>query len=391
MYKLPHTLSVSIEAMNKNERQVIIRKVTWVGACIDGVLAFLKITVGWLVHSPALIADGFHSLSDLLTDAAVVVFSHWAQADPDDEHPYGHHRYETLGTVILGTTLIVVASVIAWDSILSLIYGTHAPNPSSWAIIIALISIVSKEWIFRYTMRAAKRVKSNLLEANAWHSRSDAFSSVVVLVGVIATWFGYGWVELYAAIGVAILIGKMGVTLTWNASQELIDRGIEPEEAEEIKKIIQETPGVVDVHMLRSRMMGNHICLDVHIQVDSIISVSEGHFISERVVQQVQSIHNHATDITVHVDHEDDLHQEEASAQQETALKHLPERKLIEQELKSHHIEPSQLQLHYIGNQVYIDLIYKQEPKELTEIKRVLDDWVENKAWLSNYAFYVKK
>jgi cation diffusion facilitator family transporter len=377
--------------MNKIERQVIIRRVTWVGAFIDAALAFFKILVGWLVHSPALIADGFHSLSDLLTDAAVVVFSHWAQADPDDEHPYGHHRYETLGTVILGTTLIIVASIIAWDSILSLIYGSHTPNPSVWAIIIALISIVSKEWIFRYTILAAKRVKSNLLEANAWHSRSDAFSSIIVSVGVIATWLGYGWVELYAAIGVAILIGKMGVTLTWNASQELIDRGIDPEEAREIKKIIQETPGVVDVHLLRSRMMGNHIYLDVHIQVDSIISVSEGHFISERVVQQVQSIHNHATDITVHVDHEDDIHEEEPSAQPETALKHLPERKVIEQELKAHHIEPSQLQLHYIGNQVYIDLIYKQEPKELSEIKRLLDEWVENKAWLSKYAFYVKK
>lgn len=380
--------------MNKNERQAIILKVTWVGACIDAVLAFLKILVGWLVHSPALIADGFHSLSDLLTDAAVVVFSHWAQADPDEEHPYGHHRYETLGTVILGTTLIVVASIIAWDSVLSLVSGNHVPNPSAWAIIIALISIISKEWIFRYTLRAAKRVKSNLLEANAWHSRSDAFSSIVVLIGVIATWFGYGWVELYAAIGVAILIGKMGVTLTWNASQELIDRGIEPEEAEEIKKIIQETPGVVDVHMLRSRMMGNHIYLDVHIQVDSIISVSEGHFISERVVQQVQSKHNHATDITVHVDHEEDLHESHegggADAIKEMPLKHLPERNVIEQELKAHHIEPSQLQLHYIGNHIDIELIYEQEPKKLAEIKLVLDDWVEKKEWLGNYTFYVK-
>ena len=131
--------------MNKHERQAIIRNVTWVGACIDAVLAFIKILAGWLVHSPALIADGFHSLSDLLTDAAVVVFSHWAQADPDDEHPYGHLRYETLGTVILGATLIVVASIIAWDSILSLIYGNHVPNPSAWAITIALISVVSKE------------------------------------------------------------------------------------------------------------------------------------------------------------------------------------------------------------------------------------------------------
>jgi cation diffusion facilitator family transporter len=380
--------------MNKHERQAIIRNVTWVGACIDAVLAFIKILAGWLVHSPALIADGFHSLSDLLTDAAVVVFSHWAQADPDDEHPYGHRRYETLGTVILGSTLIIVASIIAWDSILSLIYGNHAPNPSAWAITIALISVVSKEWIFRYTMLAAKRVKSNLLEANAWHSRSDAFSSIIVLAGVIATWFGHGWVELYAAIGVAILIGKMGVTLTWNASQELIDRGIDPEEAEEIKRIVQQTPGVVDVHMLRSRMMANHIYLDVHIQVDSFISVSEGHFISERVVQQVKSERDHVSDITVHVDHEDDCYESydgEHSSNQHISLKHLPEREAIEQELMDNHIKPTHLQLHYTGNQINIDLIYQEEPKELAQIKSTLDGWLKNKSWLGNYTFYVKK
>ena len=380
--------------MNKHERQAIIRNVTWVGACIDAVLAFIKILAGWLVHSPALIADGFHSLSDLLTDAAVVVFSHWAQADPDDEHPYGHRRYETLGTVMLGTTLIVVASIIAWDSILSLIYGNHVPNPSVWAIIIALISVVSKEWIFRYTILAAKRVQSNLLEANAWHSRSDAFSSIIVLAGVIATWFGYGWVELYAAIGVAILIGKMGVTLTWNASQELIDRGIDPEEAEEIKRIVQLTPGVVDVHMLRSRMMANHIYLDVHIQVDRIITVSEGHFISERVVQQVKSERDHVSDITVHVDHEDDCYESydgEHSSNQHISLKHLPEREAIEQELMDNHINPTHLQLHYTGNQINIDLIYHEEPKELAQIKSTLDGWLKNKSWLGNYTFYVKK
>ena len=380
--------------MNKHERQAIIRNVTWVGACIDAVLAFIKILAGWLVHSPALIADGFHSLSDLLTDAAVVVFSHWAQADPDDEHPYGHRRYETLGTVMLGTTLIVVASIIAWDSILSLIYGNHVPNPSVWAIIIALISVVSKEWIFRYTILAAKRVQSNLLEANAWHSRSDAFSSIIVLAGVIATWFGYGWVELYAAIGVAILIGKMGVTLTWNASQELIDRGIDPEEAEEIKRIVQLTPGVVDVHMLRSRMMANHIYLDVHIEVDRFISVSEGHFISERVVQQVKSERDHVSDITVHVDHEDDCYESydgEHSSNQHISLKHLPEREAIEQELMDNHINPTHLQLHYTGNQINIDLIYHEEPKELAQIKSTLDGWLKNKSWLGNYTFYVKK
>jgi cation diffusion facilitator family transporter len=380
--------------MNKNERLAIIRKVTWIGAVIDSALAFFKIFVGWLVHSPALIADGFHSLSDLLTDVAVVVFSHWAQADPDDEHPYGHHRYETLGTVILGTTLIVVASIIAWNSILSLIYGSYESNPSVLAIIVALISIGSKEWIFRYTMVAAKRAKSNLLKANAWHSRGDALSSIVVLFGVVATWLGYGWVELYAAIGVAILIGKMGVCLTWNASQELIDRGIDPEDAEAIKSTIEQTPGVVDVHMLRSRMMGNHIYLDVHIQVDSIISVSEGHFISERVVQLIKSEYTHVSDITVHVDHQNDCYENYRSSDnnsREVSLKHLPERKIIERELNDSHIVPSYLQLHYVDHRINIVLMYDKEPIELEKIKSTLEGWLKNKSWLGNYTFYVKQ
>ncbi len=374
--------------MNTDDRQSTIRRVTWIGACIDALLAFVKMLTGWLVHSPALIADGFHSLSDLLTDAAVVVFSHWAQAAPDDDHPYGHHRYETLGTVILGTSLIVIASAIAWDSARALIYGTYQPAASSWAIMVALISIASKEWIFRYTLKASKKIGSRLLEANAWHSRSDALSSIIVLFGVVATWFGYGWIELYAAIGVAILIGKMGVELTWNASQDLIDRGIEPEEAKVIEKTIRETPGVLDVHMLRSRMMGNNIYLDVHIQVDHMVSVSEGHFISDQVVKKIQRDHDHVSDIIVHVDHEDDFDEltKENVANNADAM---PERKFIELQLAEKNIIPARLQLHYSNETVGIELFFKQEPEDLPVIKSTLDAWVNERVWLSYYTIYI--
>lgn len=372
--------------MNKDQRQKIIRRVTFIGACLDGVLALIKIVFGWLVHSPALIADGFHSLSDLLTDVAVVAFSHWAQLAPDDDHPYGHHRYETLGTVILGTTLIVIASFIAWDSVIAIIASTHVPNPSLWAILIAAISIVSKEWIFRYTLKAAKKVKSNLMEANAWHSRSDAFSSIVVLIGVVATWFGYAWVELLAAIGVAILIGHMGVKLTWNATQDLVDRGIEPEEAKAIEETIQSTPGVVDVHMLRSRMMGNHIYLDVHIQVDQFSSVSEGHFIAENVMRNVDMEHDQVSDITVHVDHEEDVEDDSNIAAS------LPDRQFIQNMLNENSISPSGLQIHYLNHQVMLDLVYSAAALDDTSIiKKNMQRLQKKYTWLKKYRLFLEE
>lgn len=363
-------------------RQQIIRRVTWIGACLDGFLAFIKILVGWLVHSPALIADGFHSLSDLLTDVAVVVFSHWAHMAPDADHPYGHHRYETLGTVVLGTSLVVIASFIAWDSVLALIEGIHLPEPSLWAIAIAVFSIASKEWIFRFTLKAAKKVKSKLMEANAWHSRSDAFSSVVVLIGVLATWMGYAWVELLAAIGVAILIGKMGVSLTWNATQDLVDRGLEPDEAKAIEDTIRSTSGVLDVHMLRTRMMGNHVYIDVHVQVDQFSSVSEGHFVAEKVVSIVKAEYDQVSDVTVHVDHEED-----AKGDGE-CVDALPDRKLVTRILNNKNIFPKELQIHYLEHKVMLDLFFIAGAENMPAIKDAVAEMQNEYRWLKQCRFF---
>ena len=336
----------------------------------------MKLIVGWVAHSPALIADGFHSLSDLLTDGAVVLFSRWGQAEPDEEYPYGHHRYETLGTVILGTSLIVIASAIAWDSLVALWYQTHAPEPSGWAIVIAISSIVAKEWVFRFTLRVAKTIKSNLLEANAWHSRSDALSSLVVLVGVLATWWGYAWVELWTAVLVAILIGKMGVDLTWNASQDLVDRGIDIDSARDIEKLILDTPGVVDVHRLRSRKMANQIYLDVHIQVGSIVSVSEGHFVAEQVMERIHGDYDDVSDITVHVDYEEDF---------DDGITHqrLPDRQAIEAELQQLGIIPQRLQIHYLNQRVQLELFFQHYPEDWQQRQRALTDWQQQQPWLS--------
>ena len=370
-------------ATDNTARQKQIRKVTWVGATVDTLLGIIKLSVGWLVHSPALVADGLHSLSDLLTDIGVVLFSRWSQPAPDDDHPYGHHRYETLGTVVLGTSLVVVASFIAWDNLTALIYDTREPAASVWAILVALIAIASKEWIFRYTLQAAKKLNSKLLTANAWHSRSDAFSSIVVLLGVVATSFGYGWLELIAAMVVAVLIGHMGVKLTWNAIQDLVDRGVDPELAAAIRNSIQTTPGVLDVHLLRSRMMGNHIYVDVHIQVASTISVSEGHYIAEQVSGRIKKSHDQVSDITVHVDYEED------HGEGEDLPKGLPDRRMIEQQLSANNISPQGLQIHYLDNQVVLQLFFDQLPDGPDTIKQDLELMVKEEGWLREYTVYL--
>lgn len=363
------------------ERQSYIRRVTWIGAVLDGILGIIKIVVGWLVNSPALIADGFHSFSDLLTDIGVVIFSHWAQHEPDEDHPYGHQRYETLGTVILGTSLVVLATAIAWDSIVSIFYQTHVPQPSVLAMLIALLSILSKEWIFRFTLHASKKVNSKLLEANAWHSRSDAFSSIIVLFGVIATWLGYAQLELVAAIFVAFLIGKMGVRLTWDASQDLIDRGIEADEIQKIEETIRSISGIIDVHMLRSRMMGNHAYLDVHIQVGEKITVSEGHYISEQVVHVVKAKHPLVHDITVHVDYEDDLNEPSKTIE-------LPNREAIVQSLRNMAINTEKIQIHYLSNKVVLELFFRRLPSDLRTITKNMDNWRDREPWLESYFIY---
>jgi Co/Zn/Cd efflux system component len=191
------------------------KRVTTIGAWLDAVLSAVKVIVGLLVGSAALVADGIHSLSDLITDGFVFAAIHYGRQGPDKDHHYGHGRIETLTTLLLGSVLIFVAGGIAWSSIERLFSGTQINAPGLAAIAITLAALISKEWIFRYTMKVARRVQSKLLEANAWHSRSDALSTAVVLVALIGAQFGLGWLDAVAAIIVGLLVGKVGWYLLW--------------------------------------------------------------------------------------------------------------------------------------------------------------------------------
>ncbi len=288
-------------------------KVTLIGAAIDFIVGLLKLVTGLLVGSAALVADGIHSFSDLVTDGFVVAATHFGRQEPDSNHPYGHGRIETLATLVLGSVLIFVAGGIAWASLMRLIGGEPFVAPGAWAIGVAVVALVAKEWIFRYTLRVARRVKSRLLEANAWHSRSDALSTVVVLVSLVAAQFGAGWVDALAAIVVGIMVGQVGWRLMWESSRELIDTALPEAERTRMQAMAESVPGVQSVHDLRTRSLGSQNILDLHIVVAPRLTVSEAHEIGNAVSRRLREAFPDLAEVTFHIDPEDDAGETEHS------------------------------------------------------------------------------
>jgi cation diffusion facilitator family transporter len=282
------------------------RRVTLVGSAYDLVLGVVKLAVGWTAQSQALIADGIHSLSDLATDMVVLVAARHATREADEDHPYGHARIETLATVALGLALIVAGAGIAWDAVRRMFHPELLLHPGPWALVVAVISIGAKEWVYRYTMAAARRLRSEMLRANAWHSRSDAISSVVVAIGVSGAMAGLYYIDAVAAAVVAAMIAKIGWSFAWSSARELIDTGLEPAEVDRIRNNILAVDGVRDMHLLRTRRMGGDVLVDVHLQVQPRLSVSEGHQISEVVRARLIDAIEDVSDVLVHIDPEDD-------------------------------------------------------------------------------------
>ena len=301
-----HSPITEPQSGKKNPRYRETIKVTLIGSVVDLLLGVFKIQFGFLSQSQALIADGIHSLSDLATDAIVLYAAKHSHTEADEEHPYGHGRFETVATVGLGIALLVVAIGISVDATLRLFNPEKLLIPSMGALIVAAISIVSKEAIYHYTMHVARKYKSNMLRANAWHSRTDAISSVVVLVGVAGSMAGLWYLDAIAAIGVGLMIAKIGWDLAWHSIRELVDTGLDAERVEAIREIILAVDGVVSLHILRTRRMAGEALVDVHIQVAPHISVSEGHYVSEtvraRIIKEIEEV----TDVMVHIDPEND-------------------------------------------------------------------------------------
>ena len=294
-------------ALPSDQRYQATRRVTLVGALTNVALAAAQLLGGLLTHSQGLIADGLHTLSDLASDFVVLFAAKHARHEADAEHPYGHGRIETLATSLLGLALISVAVGIGFNLVERMLHPERLTQPTPAAIGFALLAVFSKEGLYRYTMAVARRVRSDMLRANAWHHRSDAISSLVVVAGIVGSLLGIANFDAVAALIVCLFIAHIGWQLLWQSSQELIDSALDPATVRRIEEIIRSVDGVVAMHQLRTRKSGSCAFVDVHIQVPERVSVSEGHQISEavraRLLQEVEPV----TDVTIHIDPEDDL------------------------------------------------------------------------------------
>lgn len=343
------------------QEQRIAKRVTLVGAVWDALLGIAKIIAGYFSQSQALIADGIHSLSDLVTDVFVYVAATNARQGPDENHPYGHLRFETLTTVFLGMVLIIVALGIAYGSLTA----TEQAAQFTWYGLAAiLVTIAVKEAIFHYTKKAGDQIGSKLLIANAWHSRSDALSSVAVLIGLIGVYFGYPWADTVASIVVALLIGKMAVVMVWENLAELVDTAPDPKLIAQIKDTANSLKHVVAPHDVRARSMAGKIYLDMHIHVPSHASVSEGHYLGDLVAYTIKQAHAQVEDVMVHIDTDEKIQTDSFMAQsgRPPHLK-LPARHQILADLgfllRQHntYVDIANTRLHYLNNKVEIELI----------------------------------
>ena len=343
------------------QEQDIAKKVTLVGAVWDAILGLAKIFAGYFSQSQALIADGIHSLSDLVTDVFVYFASSNSRQGPDENHPYGHLRFETLTTVFLGLVLIVVALGIAYESITA--QQTHAQL--TWYGLAALIAtIIIKEAIFHYTKKAGDEIGSNMLIANAWHSRSDALSSIAVLIGLIGVYFGYPWADMVASIVVALLIGKMAVIMVWENLAELVDTAPDPKLIAQIKETANSLKHVMAPHDVRARSMAGKIYLDMHIHVPRHASVSEGHYLGDLVAYTIKQAHSQVQDVMVHIDTDEKI-QTDSFIHQSGKPPHLklPARHQIVADLgfllRQHtaYVDVKSTRLHYLDNRLELEII----------------------------------
>ncbi|MDP4529518.1 cation diffusion facilitator family transporter [Alkalimonas delamerensis] len=276
-------------------------KVTLVGALFDALLGVVKIITGLLGHSAALVADGVHSLSDLATDLVVLISIRLGGRAPDQNHPFGHRRIETLGTMILGLMLLAVAIGLVWQNAFSLWQGQSSTVPTWPVLLVAGLSFGIKEGLYWYTIKTARSLQSELLSANAWHSRSDALSSIVVLLGAGGAMLGVWWLDAVAAMLVAVLIGWISLQLLTGSLAELIDTAVSIEQQQAYRAQILQTQGILAINALRSRTSGGKVLLELKLEVAPRLSASEAHWLGQQVKQQLKKQFTEIGDILVHI------------------------------------------------------------------------------------------
>ncbi|MBV1775920.1 cation diffusion facilitator family transporter [Burkholderiaceae bacterium DAT-1] len=350
-------------------------RVTWISVVVNLVLTILQVVVGILARSQALVADGLHSLSDLVADGVVLIAAKEAHKDADEDHPYGHYRFENAASLVLGALLLIVGVGMCWSAAQKLQDPEAIPKVSHWAFWTASATILAKEALFRYMLRVGEKLRSSMLIANAWHARSDAASSLVVAIGVAGNLMGYPLADALAAAMVGFMIARMGWSFGFDALSDLTDRSLDPDMVDAMRKTLAATPGVVGVHELRTRKMGDLALVDAHLLVSPTISVSEGHRIAEAARMALMAQYR-TLDVLIHIDPEDD----------EVAAKssHLPHRSQLMDEVHAAtdglvHPETPAL-IHYLDGQCEIDLFvdHRLSAEELLAVTTALDTLASN-------------
>lgn len=296
------------EEYSQVARAAAASRCIWMSVIVNIALSCTQIVVGVMSKSQGLVADGIHSLSDLIADFVVLFASHKSKEDADEGHPYGHLRFETAASMVLGILLLIVGVGMIGSAVFKLETPESIPTVHIAALWVAIAALVAKELLFRFMLRVAKKVKSSLLVANAWHARSDAASSLVVGIGIVGNLAGYPILDPIAALVVGGMIAKMGWSFTWDSLHDLMDRSADEQEVETIRNTLKNTPGIKGVHDLRTRKMGDMIIVDAHIEVDASITVEEGHAIAVCARENVMQIHR-VLNLMTHVDpwHRPDL------------------------------------------------------------------------------------
>lgn len=290
------------------ERNKEIYRVTFVGSAVNVLLLVFKFVAGIVGHSAAMVADAFHSLSDFLTDIIVLVFVHISGKPKDKSHDYGHGKYETLAMTIIGLALLAVAIGILYSGVMKIVVwadGGQLEAPGTLALWAALLSVVLKETVFRYSMRKARQLESQAVEANAWHHRSDALSSVGTAIGIGgAIFLGQRWTVLdpVASVVVGLFIIKVSIDLLRKGIGDLTEHSLPDEVEAEMLQLVSSVEGVDEPHDLRTRRIGNHYAIELHILMDGNIPLSQAHDKASEVEELLRSHYGAETHIAVHVE-----------------------------------------------------------------------------------------
>ena len=291
-----------------NAREKEIYKVTLTGTAVNAVLIVLKFIAGFVGRSSAMVADAVHSLSDFVTDVIVIVFVKIAGKPRDKGHEYGHGKFETFATMIIGFILCMAGLGLMINGIELVVHSLHGhtlPKPGTLALVIAIISIISKEWLYRYTTNVGKKVNSQAVIANAWHHRSDAISSVGTLIGISgAIFLGDKWriLDPIAAIVVSLFIIKSGYDIMKPAVADLLEASLPESMENEILKLVKTVPGITYVHNLRTRRIGNDIAVDLHVKMDGHLTLTTAHELATEAENAIKSRFGNNSIINIHME-----------------------------------------------------------------------------------------